>query len=140
MEPCAIKVLIIDDNPDDSRIAGKFLERYPHAGFEVSVADRLSRAFSHLDRGHFDAILLDLNLPDSHGLETLIRARLHASQSPIIILSGNAAKRLREGAIELGASSYMVKEEDQYYALAASIHAMVKARREGSEEAMLRAN
>jgi DNA-binding response OmpR family regulator len=126
MEQAPIKVLIVEDDPVDSRVAGNCLRSYPHAGFDVTVADRLNKAFSYLDKNPYDVILLDLNLPDSHGLETLGRARLHSYHCPIVILSGNQSKRLMEGAAGMGAWSYVVKDGGQYGWLAQQIHAMVK--------------
>jgi PleD family two-component response regulator len=65
----AIRVLLIEDSPSDARIAAELLGE--DAGFELTHVDRLSEAAARLDKGGFDAILLDLMLPDSSGLATV---------------------------------------------------------------------
>src|SRR5260370_40304595 len=125
----AIHVLLVEDNPDDSRLARIHLEDYTVVKFHLTVVDRLSKAFPYLDKNFYDVILLDLNLPDSHGLETLIRARLHSFSASIVVLTGNQAKKLQEGALERGVSFYLFKDSEQYSSLAKNIHDMVKTRR-----------
>ena len=65
----AVKVLVIEDNPVDARVVTEFLT--PGEGFEVTHVGCLSEASAALGEGGYDAVLLDLMLPDSHGLATV---------------------------------------------------------------------
>ena len=64
---------------------------------------------NRLARGGVDAVLLDLGLPDSHGLETFNRAKMHASGVPIVILSGSDTESLALHMVQQGAQDYIIK-------------------------------
>jgi len=127
MEIRQIRVLLIEDNPDDAFLVKEFCTQYPYAKFHITIADRLSKAQIYLEREFFDAILLDLNLPDSHGSETILRAHLHSYNVPIIVLTGNRDKHLIEGATERGVATYLIKGAAGKD-LAQSIHEVVSQR------------
>ncbi|HEY2825864.1 MAG TPA: response regulator, partial [Gemmatimonadales bacterium] len=88
VEPRAINILLVEDNPADARLVLEFLRDAGLARLVLTQADRLDQAVEHIRRGRFDAIILDLNLPDSSGLETFARAYLEASDAPILVLTG----------------------------------------------------
>ena len=83
-----LKVLVVEDNPADARLARELLLEAQPDRFEVTHAPKLGDAFAHLRAGGFNAIILDLGLPDCQGLETLARARAEAGGAPIIVLTG----------------------------------------------------
>ena len=86
--PAMVKVLLVEDNAADARLMTEFLlEDEPHR-FDVTHASLLGRALENLHAGKFNAIVLDLGLPDSQGLETLARVRAEAPGAPIIELTG----------------------------------------------------
>ncbi|MFH1314709.1 MAG: response regulator, partial [Candidatus Eisenbacteria bacterium] len=68
------RVLLIEDNPGDTRLIREMTNEVQNMGFRIEVADRLHIGLEMLERGSFDVILLDLSLPDSCGIETVIRA------------------------------------------------------------------
>lgn len=72
------------------------------------MATSLASGLLKLAEQEFDVILLDLSLPDSHGLDTLVAVRNCAPGTPIVVLS---AMDEVEEAIELGAQEYLLKEE-----------------------------
>src|SRR6185295_635180 len=74
----------------------------------VIVAATLKDALAH-DRAGVDAVLLDLHLPDSSGLDTLVAAVARFAPVPVIVLTGSAVAESSEAAIELGAEDYLEK-------------------------------
>ena len=62
-----------------------------------------------LREGTHDAVLLDLGLPDSHGLDTLVKARTQAPRVPIVVLTGFDDEAAGAKAVQQGAQDYMVK-------------------------------
>jgi two-component system, cell cycle sensor histidine kinase and response regulator CckA len=79
------RVLVVDDEPSVRRVAAQILRR---AGFEVSTASSGLRALEHLAGDPVDVVLLDLTMPDLHGLEVLARLRKAAPDLPVVLNSG----------------------------------------------------
>jgi signal transduction histidine kinase len=106
--PGRVRLLLVDSD----EVAARQLQRGLHdfgAGFEVAVAGRLSTALAHLATAPTDAVLVDLALPDSSGLDTLGRLRAGASDLPILVLAGRDDERLALEALGAGASDYLLK-------------------------------
>ncbi|MEE9204784.1 MAG: diguanylate cyclase, partial [Nitrospirales bacterium] len=98
-----ITVLLVEDSPGDARQIREMLAEVRGTSFTVECSDRLTTGLKRLAAGGNDVVLLDLSLPDSHGLDTLAKIRARAPQVPIIALTGLdeeavAVKALREGA------------------------------------------
>jgi diguanylate cyclase (GGDEF)-like protein len=68
-------------------------------------------ALEHLAAKETDAILLDLSLPDSSGLETVRKVLANAPKTPIVVLSGHNDENLALAAVQNGAQDYLVKGE-----------------------------
>src|SRR5438876_8543184 len=83
-----VKVLLIEDNPDDARLIQMMLARAGDDLFEIEHVKRLSEALKRLEQGGIGVVLSDLSLPDSHGLGTFGQLHARASHVPIIVLSG----------------------------------------------------
>lgn len=103
-----VRILVIEDNPDDYLIIREKL-RNVRDRYELTNATLLFTGIELLKSGEFDIVLLDLTLPDSQGLETIITYRNHIQQIPVIILTGFEDKQLSVKAIEAGAQDYLVK-------------------------------
>ena len=67
----SVRILLIEDNPGDALLVREALNDMEPRGFELAHAGQLADGAALLDGGDFDAILLDLSLPDSQGLNTL---------------------------------------------------------------------
>jgi diguanylate cyclase (GGDEF)-like protein len=102
-------VLLIEDNPGDARLLKEMLAEEPAAPFTLKCADRLSRGMEMLSSERIDLLLLDLSLPDSHGLETFSKVYAHAPKVPIIVLTGNDDGALALSAVKAGAQDYLFK-------------------------------
>src|SRR6185503_15873056 len=105
----AQSVLLIEDNAGDARLIREMLFEDDSAPFELQSVDRLSRGLEALSRRAASLVLLDLSLPDSHGLDTFSKVYAHAPKVPIIVLSGNDDETLALYAVKSGAQDYLVK-------------------------------
>ncbi|HXE74058.1 MAG TPA: PAS domain S-box protein [Candidatus Xenobia bacterium] len=104
-----LKVLLVEDNPGDARLLREMLAEMPGSPFVLETADRLSTALERLAAGDISAVLLDLGLPDSQGLETFGRARQQAPSVPILVLTGLDDASLAARAAQEGAQDYLLK-------------------------------
>jgi len=73
------RVLLVEDNAVNALMVRTMLERVENPRFAVSHADSLVKALDVLAHGGFDAALVDLNLPDSAGLETFLAIQRNAA-------------------------------------------------------------
>jgi diguanylate cyclase (GGDEF)-like protein len=102
-------VLLIEDNPGDARLIEEMLAEDPATPFRLRHVDRLSRGLEALSQKQTGLVLLDLSLPDSHGLDTFSKVYAHSPKVPIIVLSGNDDQQLALYAVKSGAQDYLVK-------------------------------
>jgi diguanylate cyclase (GGDEF)-like protein/PAS domain S-box-containing protein len=109
-EPASLRVLLIEDNPDDAQLIHRLLAAATDARWEVVGVDRLAAATRALEKEPFDAVLLDLKLPDAQGLEGLRWLRSHSPTVPVIVLTGHDADDAGEEALREGAQDYLVKD------------------------------
>ncbi len=125
----AFKLLLVEDNPGDADLARERLADMPGYDFEITQAGRLEEAEATLRREPMDAVILDLNLPDSHGIETLRRLRRIRNEMAIIVLSGVSTDELRHEALAEGAQEFLSKSEPASRLVARSfIYAMERHR------------
>ncbi len=134
----AVKILLVEDNPGDVRLIRVILaEEHGDPGFSVTTADRLSTAVERLRQDNPDAVLLDLSLPDSQGLGTVVTIVAKVPGVPIIVLTGMDDEALAVSALKEGAQDYLVKNQLDSNLLSRTIRYAIE--RKQSEEA-LRAN
>ncbi len=104
-----IKILIIEDNPQDLRLIEEMLKEVQNPVFELHHSKRLSEGLRCLVRDSYDILLLDLSLPDSVGLDTFFSVYEQAPEVPIVILSGFSDEETAIKAVGEGAQDYLVK-------------------------------
>ena len=104
-----LKILMVEDNRGDALLLRETLLDIEPGTFELSWEDRAGKALERLKRNRFDAILLDLMLPDSQGLATLELVLSAAKGIPLIIVTGVEDEELAIRAIRQGAQDYLVK-------------------------------
>lgn len=103
------RILLIEDDLNDADLLCELLELVPQFNFQVSHSSFLSKAFQHLSQEIFDVVLLDLSLPDSHGLVTVKSVYTQMPTVPIIVLSGLEDESVAIEAVQEGAQDYLVK-------------------------------
>lgn len=104
-----IRVLIVEDYASDAAYVRMLLGRVREVQFAVEEATDLASAVARLAAGGVDIVLLDLDLPDSRGLETLARVRSQSPEVPVIVLTGFDDQAMGVKAISMGARDYIVK-------------------------------
>ena len=117
----ATRVLLIEDSTVHARLIEGLLHDVVGSKFEVVQAGSLAEGLRELEPNRFDAVILDLMLPDSDGLATFSEVRNHAPDTPVVILSGTNNVSLAAKAVEEGAQSYLVKGHVNGRQLARSI-------------------
>src|SRR5450755_3798915 len=108
MEHEPTHVLLIEDNPGDADLVRLRLVE-GKSDVHVNCVPRLSDALACLDAQTPTLVLLDLNLPDSHGAETFRRIMQKAPNVPVVILSGQDDEALAIKAVHQGVQDYQVK-------------------------------
>jgi signal transduction histidine kinase len=108
MENEAPRVLLIEDNPGDADLVRLRLVE-SHSDVQVNCVPRLSDALACLDVEAPTLVLLDLNLPDSHGADTFRQIMKKAPNVPVVILSGQDDQALAIKAVHYGVQDYLIK-------------------------------
>ena len=108
MEHEPARVLLIEDNPGDADLVRLRLVE-GKSEVQVNCVPRLADALAVLDVDTPTLVLLDLNLPDSHGAETFRRIMQKAPNVPVVILSGQDDETLANKAVHMGVQDYLVK-------------------------------
>jgi diguanylate cyclase (GGDEF)-like protein len=126
-----VRVLLVEDNPGDARLIREMLAgpAYFGATYQLAHAEKLARATQMGSNEHCDVILLDLNLPDSSGLETLASLNETFPEIPIIVLTGLNDAELTLQSVQHGAQDYVTKEECTSQLLARVIHYAIERKR-----------
>jgi signal transduction histidine kinase/ligand-binding sensor domain-containing protein/CheY-like chemotaxis protein len=115
LEKISMKVLLVEDNPINQRLALRLLEKNGH---HVTVAGNGREALETLERlgWNFDAVLMDIQMPEMDGLETTREIRRIESSGtrhlPIVAVTAHALKRDRERCLEAGMDDYVSKPID----------------------------
>jgi PAS domain S-box-containing protein len=104
-----IRVLLVEDNPGDARFYQEMLKENSSVRYTCTVAQNLAQATAFLNSSKYGIIILDLNLPDSGGIETLERIIGPAGIIPVIVLTGVDDETIGTKAIEHGAEDYLIK-------------------------------
>jgi DNA-binding response OmpR family regulator len=99
-------VLVVDDEPYIREVCGRALERAGHA---VALAEDGRDAREELDGARFDAAILDINLPDTDGLQLLQEVKQHNPNAVVVLITGFATLETAMEAVRLGAYEYVRK-------------------------------
>ena len=124
-----IRVLLIEDNPSDAHLIQAILGEAAQEGFVIERAERLTDGIRRLTAAGIDSVLLDLSLPDSHGLETFSRLHAEAPGVPIIVLSGLEDETVAVSAVHQGAQDYLVKGHVDGHVLVRAIRYAIERKR-----------
>ncbi len=102
-----MNILVVDDDETMRSLLDTALCR---EGFEVQQADGGIKAFEEISKFKFDLAIMDYEMPDMTGLETILKLKAeNVELPPIIILSGKGSPDLVKQIIEEGARDFMVK-------------------------------
>lgn len=111
-----MKILIIDDNPADRSFYKKHIEECNlFSDVKIEECGTLSEAFEYFSSTTFDVIILDLGLPESEGLQTVIdtisELKKNNCPTPIIVLTGTDDHLVGKEAFKYGVKDFLIKSE-----------------------------
>ncbi len=124
-----MRILVIEDDPKDTEFIRQALARAEGNACRIDHAADAASALNEIRSQAFDAIILDLSLPDSEGLDTLRLLRARAPKTPLIVLTGWDSDLAGREAIQLGADDYLVKDRINERAVARCLRYAVERRR-----------
>lgn len=104
-------VLLIEDEPADAARVRRSLRAQAGEELALDHVTTLKAGIERLAEGAADAVLLDLKLPDSQGLDTIVRIREADPAMPIVVLTGAGDEEIAMAAIAAGAQDFLVKDE-----------------------------
>ena len=116
-----INILLIEDNPAEARLLREILKGSQGQTFEIVHVQRLADGLQKATQQRFDVILLDLTLPDSEGLSSLIPLMESVPDLPIVVLTNHNDDHLALDAVRAGAQDYLVKRNASLELLVRSI-------------------
>src|SRR5262245_24910122 len=104
--PQRIKILLVEDNPGDIRLIELMLAQASGFLADLESVRRFTPALDRLAEPGIDVVLLDLSLPDSFGLDTLVKAQAKAPDVPIVVLTNLDDEERGVEAVQSGAQDY----------------------------------
>ncbi len=138
MENKSIKVLLIEDDSSQAQLVQLMLSKAKGIEFNVEWSDCISKALERLAAEGIGIVLLDLNLPDSEGIDSYVKIGVLAQNIPIIVLTGIDDEALAVKAVQMGAQDYLIKGQINTSYLVRSIRYAIH--RKLAEEMLRRAH
>ena len=132
-------ILLVEDNVDHAFLVRRKLEEQVEDKYSLVHLTTAGAAVARLAAGDVRCVLLDLTLPDAHGLEALRALRDAAPAVPIVVLTGLDDPDMGIDAVKAGAQDYLVKGRQELDAVnRAVLFAIERAGRQAAEAAQLR--
>lgn len=128
------RVLLIECDPATAKLVRDALSDARYGPFTIEWVATLSDGLERLNRGGIKAVLLNLSLPDSQGIETFDRFYLIACDVPILILSDLDQEDIAQQAVQHGAQDYFLKGHIDGYSLSHVLRNVIA--RKVAEEAL----
>jgi len=124
-----LKILLIEDSPTDALLLSAKLQEVTEFSFTMEHVATLAQGLKIGDSSLFDAIILDLSLPDSMGIATYQKMREAVDNAvPIIIVTGDDDRGTVNDALTMGADNYLVKDTFDGNRIAVAILSSMKNR------------
>src|SRR6266536_3393941 len=123
-----LKILIVDDNPDDRALARREIDReFPNSQFrQVITARELTQA---LESTRFDLVITDYQLRWSDGITVLLAVKVRCPECPVIMFTGSGNEEIAVQAMKAGLDDYVLKSPRHFARLASAVHmALERAR------------
>lgn len=124
-----IAVLLIEDNDVDAQFTQDLLAEWSIEEFRITRAKTLGEGLTLIGQTRFDAILLDLSLPDAFGLPTVRQVHAANPAIPLVVLSGVSDQALALQAVQQGAQDYLVKGQGHPELLARAVRYAIERKR-----------
>jgi signal transduction histidine kinase len=124
-----LKVLVVEDNLVDQRILESMLTESPHITSFLKITGTITEALKFLEQYEFDIIVLDLNLPDSRGVETLMQINSRFPHVSVVVNTGAYEDELGLQTLSLGAQDFLLKGKYNAYVLNKVLHFCLERKR-----------
>lgn len=132
-----IRVLLVEDDPDDVLLLREMLDEVTSAKFALTHVGLLEQGIATAQAQPFDVLLLDLSLPDSRGLDTFTRLHERLPEMPVVVLTGLDDETVAVGAVQGGAQDYLIKGKVDSTLLVRSIRYAIERQRASYYRALL---
>ena len=133
MKDSSINILIIEDYPEHIKLVSRMLENCSSQSFNLASAGRLDEGISIIASARFDAILLDLTLPDSYGLEGLEKISSQFPDIPVIVLTALDDESMELQAMQKNSWDYLVKGQINTNLLVHAIRYAIERKKKENE-------
>lgn len=133
----SLSILLVEDDPLDAEMFITFLKRGDFPTCDITVAGSVSDALCKLRGTSAHLVVVDLNLPDSQGLDTFDMIH-NATDLPVVIYTGSSDDALTHQAIAAGAQDYIVKGETDTHSLTRSLRFAVERSQRSQAERELK--
>jgi signal transduction histidine kinase len=124
-----LRILLVEDNQGDARLCRELLREGFAAPFQLEHATTLADGVGALEKQAAEVALLDLSLPDAHGLASVHEIARRFPRLPIIVMSGLADESVSLAALQTGAQDYLVKGDCDGALVARAIRYAVERKR-----------
>jgi len=124
-----IKILVVEDDAIDRAAMQRLLSKSPLKISKLEFAETFAVALQKLTENGFDVILLDLNLPDNYGMDTLIKINGKYPEGAIVVVTGDSNEELGLQAVGKGAQEYLVKGSFNIYTLTKSVNYAIERKK-----------
>jgi two-component system cell cycle sensor histidine kinase/response regulator CckA len=144
LKPVRRLLLVVEDSPGDARLLQEMISEQEPLSTSITHVASMSEAEVHLARTAVDVIILDLGLPDAHGMDGVRRAQAAAPHVPLVVLTGLNDDLMAAQALQEGAQDYLVKGQIEGYGLVRAIRYAIERKvtddaRKASENQLLQA-
>src|SRR6202140_4486959 len=133
-----LQVLLVEDSAGDARLIREMFRKETAGSFALTHVELMRDALSCLAKGGLDIVLLDMGLPDGHGLDTLRRAHAAAPAVPRFVLTGLDDEALAAQAMKEGAQDYLIKGQIENRALPRALRHAIERHRMQTETDLIR--
>ena len=120
-----IKILLVEDNPDQVLLTERAFKRQNGDMQVISVKDGQA-CVDRLSRERFSAVIVDYRLPEMDGTDVIRKIRQTGAQLPVIMVTGQGDEQVAVMAMKSGASDYIVKTQGYFKQLPAVIEKAIQ--------------
>jgi DNA-binding response OmpR family regulator len=105
-----VRILHVEDDPTFARLARKFLNLNTPVQFDITHVEKWGHVAAALEQNQFDAVLLDLSLPDRHGVEMVSDVLPISGDVSVLVLSARDDDAGAIEAMQVGAEDFLIKD------------------------------
>ncbi len=124
-----LQLLVVEDSPGDYFLLQEYLQSTKIKISEILFASKMAEVPALINKNKIDIVLLDLSLPDSQSIDSVITIDRLLPKTPIVVFSGLSSIDIATEAISLGAQDYLIKGEFNEKLLAKSIQYSIERKK-----------